>query len=461
MIRPNTAYTANTAYTFLFLGVLLVSGLACHPFASKDTRIVLITLDTLRYDSFERQGDGEALTDMPALTAWGREAAVFDRFYSATSTTQPSHASMFTGLHPWQHGVTRNGQPLAAEALTVSEILQDAGFSTAAVVASFPLSREFGYEQGFGIFDDDFKRGQRGGWSRREGEAEAAKPFFSRADTISRKAIELIDGEESGRQFFWFHYFDPHDPYGDSSDEENAPVTGPLRALEIAAKGKDPSAEVELARRLYNQDVRFMDRWIATVLDRLASDDDRFDTHIVIVADHGESFGEDGSMAHGTRLTAGQIHVPCLILSPRVAAGRRADPAGSVDIGATLLSLAGIKPGLVAGRDLTLAPSVPPRVFGMRRVHSKGARFQRLDGQRYAIDVPWFYTVLPDGYVVRGNSEEIESLPDSLSDPARQDLGEDLRRLFKAFEAELDGSFRQENLDPETREALEALGYIA
>ena len=67
--------------------------------------------------------------------------------------TQPTHATLFTGKHPWQHGVTRNGQILLEERRTVAEELREAGFATRAVVASFPLA---------------------------------------------------------GR--FWFHYFDPHDP---------------------------------------------------------------------------------------------------------------------------------------------------------------------------------------------------------------------------------------------------------
>ena len=66
-------------------------------------RIVLVTLDTLRADGLEK---------MPATSAYARRGARFERAYSATSTTQPTHASLLTGLHPWEHGVTDNGEVL-------------------------------------------------------------------------------------------------------------------------------------------------------------------------------------------------------------------------------------------------------------------------------------------------------------------------------------------------------------
>ena len=78
---------------------------------------------------------------------------------------------------------------------------------------------------------------------------------------------------------------------------------------------------------------------------------------MVIAADHGESFGEGGAVAHGLRLTDEQIRVPLVILSPRVAAGVRGDVAGSVDVAATLLSLAGVEsPGEPWSGARDLAP---------------------------------------------------------------------------------------------------------
>ncbi len=438
------------------LGCLVaLAATACRPAEPSRVRVVLITLDTLRYDSFA--GSDQRASTMPRLQEWSRQAAIFDRFYSATSTTQPSHASKLTGLHPWQHGVARNGQNLGPDKVSVVETLRDAGFATAAVVASFPVSRAFGFDQGFDTFDDEFGRGRLGGWVGGEDQGEAAKrPFYSLAERVTERAIAQVDRAVGDRQFFWFHYFDPHDPYGNTAGGE---LKGPVPLLRRAGRGEDVSEGVRRARELYDQDVAFLDRWLAELLARLEDDAKRFETHVVVVSDHGESFGEDGSLAHGTRLTRGQIHVPCLIRSPRLEPGHRQDIAGSVDIAATLLSLAGVDAELPQARDLTAPAERPPRTFGMRRVHAQGARFQRLDGKRYAIDEPWFYAVLEDGVLYKGNSGRLDVPAAELAARSEGFEGR-LKSLFRTFEETLEGSFQEVRLDQETFETLKALGYV-
>ena len=54
--------------------------------------------------------------------------------------------------------------------------------------------------------------------------------FYSLADRITEAALDLIDRTTSPRQFFWFHYFDPHDPYGDTT-EEPLPMAELVRSL--------------------------------------------------------------------------------------------------------------------------------------------------------------------------------------------------------------------------------------
>ena len=436
----------------VWLSALALTAAGCWLAGPQRVRVVLITLDTLRYDSFA--GSEERPSAMPRLQEWARQAAIFERFYAATSSTQPSHASKFTGLHPWQHGVARNGQNLDPSRISVVETLRDAGFATAAVVASFPVSRAFGFDQGFETFHDEFVRGQLGAWA--DGEAEAKRHFYSLAETVTEEVITRIDGAVGDRQFFWFHYFDPHDPYGNTTD---GVMRGPVAALERAGKGKDVTALVRKMRDLYDRDVEFLDRWLAELLARLESEEELYETHVVVVSDHGESFGEDGSMAHGTRLTQGQIHVPCLVRSPRVEPGRRSDIAGSVDIAATLLSLAGVEAVLPQARDLTARPERVPRAFGMRRVFGKGARFQRLDGKEYPVDEPRFYAVLEDGVIYRGNSAALDA-PGAELAAQSESFRERLRRLFKTFEDSLQGTFVEEDLDQETLEILEALGYV-
>src|SRR6185503_3695464 len=128
---------------------------------------------------------------MPHLLARAHGGLAFDAFFSATSSTQPTHASLFTGLHPWQHGVTRNGVELSAHYTTLAETLRANGFATAAVVGSFPLASRFGFAQGFDSYDEEMEQGQMApGW---EGVADAEPAYYRLADRVTERALSALD----------------------------------------------------------------------------------------------------------------------------------------------------------------------------------------------------------------------------------------------------------------------------
>jgi len=411
----------------------------CSP-PSGGTRIVLVTLDTLRYDCLEG-----AAPSMPRLAAAAQRGADFEDAWAATSSTQPTHASLFTGLHPWQHGVHRNGVVLAEGEQTVAESLQAAGWWTGAVVASLPLARKFGFAQGFTTYDDAFTTDlDVAEWAD---DLDEGGHFYTPCDEVTRRALALLDGAPGDKQFLWVHYFDAHAPYGDTGDR-------PMKVGELlgAARQRAPGlpALIAQARKLYDRDASAIDASLEQLLDRL-SRDEGWQTHVVITADHGESFGDDGSFGHGSTLTPPQVHVPLVVLSPRVAPGRRADVSGSVDVAATLLALAGL-PGLGEhGRDLTGPPPDTSAAFGMRRTFAQPAPHVHADGTVELLQGDQFYAVV-DGQQVIGDAQAVTGAP-----PER---AEELQRLFGLFGAELQAKPSQELLDPQTQAELEALGYV-
>jgi arylsulfatase A-like enzyme len=243
----------------------------------------------------------------------------------------------------------------------------------------------------------------------------------------------------------WVHYFDPHPPHGDSGELDSPPPlpkeNRPLSVEEQAA----------LARFLYDSDVRALDTALEALRTRLERDADRFETHVVVTSDHGESFGEDGAVGHGFRVTDEQIRVPLFIISPRVAPGVRSEPVGSIDVGATLIDLAGL--GARWGRGVSLLePSRDgARVVGMRRKFAPGAVEKLADGSRRSLSEHRFYRVEGDR-VIRGSSA-------SLDGAASSEEAERIRAEFAGFEQELAESNSRVLEDPETRAGLEALGY--
>jgi arylsulfatase A-like enzyme len=426
----------------------------------RPVRVVLVTLDTLRYDALV--GRAGAGSSMPHLLERSRGGALFERFYAATSVTQPSHASMLTALAPWEHGVTSNGQVLPEPVVTVAEVLREAGFATAAAVASFPVAGRFGFAQGFDVFSDDFTEHPVAD-RRWEGHDVPGDRFYSLADTVTDRALGMLeraDAAPPGDQFFWFHYFDAHDPYGAAGD---GPRYSPRRVFHAVERGRNPEPLLRRFHAAYEEDVRFLDGQLERLLSRLDADADRFETHVVIASDHGESFGEGGAVAHGMRLTEEQIHVPLVILSSRVKPGVRSDVAGSVDVAATLLSLAGVAspgPPWTGARDLT-APAAAGRAaggaVGMRRTFGRRRMVElRTDGTRHVLPEYLFYAVDAQGGVYRGNRDGLEERPPGAGE-------EDARRVVERFAAFADRVARgpaPAPLDPEAERALRALGYV-
>jgi arylsulfatase len=330
--------------------------------------------------------------------------------------------------------------------VTVAETLSGAGFGTYAVVASYPVHHVFGFDQGFDVYRDEFLPDGRGGRGAAS-PAEARDQFYFLAETVTDTALELLDQADKDKQFFWVHYYDPHPPYGDSGDGER------LYPKNVQASARDGDARhlLERSRELYDGDVQYLDTQLDRLLRRLASDEGRMRTHVVVTADHGEAFGEDGSVGHGARILPSTIHVPLVIRSPLAEPGVRSDVASTVDLAATLLALAGVERSTPRGRVLVYPPTDNGEAVGMRRTYEKPFAEIRLDGKGHFVPNLLFFHVDSRGRLVRGNSQRI-------MDRVSPDTAAELRDRFLAFEQGL-AAHPDTRIAPGVREALQALGY--
>ena len=421
-------------------------------------RIVLVTLDTLRLDSLVG-GEGRA-TQMPETLAWTESARTYLRHYATSTCTQPTHASLLTGLQPWEHAVITNGLVLDEDVRTVPERLRDAGFDTGAVVAAFPVSEKLGFGQGFRVFRENFSRTTRDRW---EGQGVPERRFYGVGNRTTKLATEVLAELRGDRQFLWVHYFDPHTPYGDRPEASPGLKLPKLLGRFGRSSAEDAEARdlIPAYREAYDGDVRDLDRFLARLLRRLTRDEASFETHVVVVSDHGESFGESGSLGHGKRLTDEQIRVPLVVRSPRLEPGRSEAVVGSVDVAATILGLAGISDPALPGRDLSRAGvealrSPRPPVVGMRRTYAEPYDEIRTDGKWYRLPDHLFFAVHEDR-VYRGNRSGVLA---NDGGTVNETVAGELKGRFAAFEERVRAvESNQEVVDPATREALEALGY--
>lgn len=134
----------NSLLKFLFIGLLIVPiSFACKKKASEKTNnqqkpnIVFILADDLGYGDLSCYGQQNFQT--PNLDKMAAGGMRFTQHYSGTTVCAPSRSSLMTGQHTGHTPIRGNkewqpeGQwPMKAEAVTVAEILKQAGYTTGA-----------------------------------------------------------------------------------------------------------------------------------------------------------------------------------------------------------------------------------------------------------------------------------------------------------------------------------------
>jgi arylsulfatase A-like enzyme/predicted Zn-dependent protease len=411
---------------------LLACGGAEHPGdAAIAPSLLLLTLDTTRADHLAPYGGPPEAT--PNLAALAREGAVFEQAYAVAPTTLPTHVTLFTGQSPPHHGVRQNGMhALSDEALTLTEILHDRGFTTGAFVSSVVLERRYGLAQGFDVYDDETP-------STRLSLGRPAER--SARDTVDR-ALQWLDSLPAGRRFFlWVHLYDPHAEY-----------TPP------------PPHDADWKERPYLGEIAYMDAEAGRLLDH-----PRLQRDLVVTAigDHGESLGEHGEANHGMLIYDAVLRIPWIVRGPGIAAGSRIEhPASEVDLLPTMLDLLGVEQPAAAdeeGRSWAGALERGELPVTERPIYSETltpflsygwAPLEAVRRGRWKlIDGP-----SPELYDTRDDPGELRNRIEDRKAIARR-LGADLAAITAAGESSGDLA-ETPRLDPEQAEKLRSLGYL-
>ena len=114
-----------------------------------------MSIDTCRADHLACYGFDQPTT--PHLDALAQASVLFERVVSPVPLTLPAHSSLLTGTNPTYHGVHDNHAfRLPDDQVTLAEILKQQGFVTGAIVSAFVLDSQFGLDQGFAHYVDEF-----------------------------------------------------------------------------------------------------------------------------------------------------------------------------------------------------------------------------------------------------------------------------------------------------------------
>ena len=152
--RPREGGTSLIRVAALMAGMLLIALVivASIQRPKRITSVVLVVLDTVRADHLTPYGYSKETT--PRLARLAQEGLLFEQARSAAPWTLPSHASLFTGKLPSQHGCHWEHRWLADSQETIAEVLASprAGFETLGVTTNVNASSLYNLHQGFSRF---------------------------------------------------------------------------------------------------------------------------------------------------------------------------------------------------------------------------------------------------------------------------------------------------------------------
>ncbi|MEZ5332347.1 MAG: sulfatase [Thermoanaerobaculia bacterium] len=307
--------------------------------------VLLVSIDTLRADHLGCFGYDKPTS--PGLDALCAESVAFTQTISQAPSTLHSHASILTSEIPHHHRASWAARtPLADEAVTLAEVLSDAGFATAAYTGGGQMDRLFGLAQGFDVYQEP--GGQR----------------FR--DTV-RAALPWLDEHAEDRFFLFLHSYETHHPYEPEEryleavgDDYDGPLPDQISVdfLRRVNAGEVPIDDADLRHIVatYDAEIRSMDDALTSLIDHLRELGVLDRTLVVFTSDHGEEFDEHGTVGwHSHTLFDELLHVPLVMRFPRGRfAGTRIDrQVRSIDIAPTVLAAVGLPaPPTFEGTDL-------------------------------------------------------------------------------------------------------------
>lgn len=327
--------------------------------------VILIILDTCGakhmsiYDYHRRT--------TPYLEELAEECVVYTRCFSTSPWTSPSHASMFTGLYPSEHGCKGIDMDLNENLYSLPEVLKSLTYKTCGISSNPLICTSLGFGRGFdefyGLYNVPYLRlylnkGNKNKIKRikyfmdymvnkrrfQEGveyiaSALRIKEFKSQRDIMVKSAtpatIESLfcfeDAMNSYKKtnspfFIFINFMQTHAKFNPPRKFRNIfveddPKIENQHTFEYLFEHlvyKPHSIEyLDYIIGLYNQEILFID-YITACIFKLLKKKNLFDkTLLILTSDHGELLGEHGLVEHSFCLYNENLYVPLIIKYPK------------------------------------------------------------------------------------------------------------------------------------------------
>lgn len=407
----------------------------------RDLNVLVISFDALRADALGAYGSERGAT--PHMDAFAADSIVFENAYSASPITPTSFAAFFSGMLPMKVFHRWKFDPPAS----LAEHLSRAGYTTAAFVNNVQLTDERSFDRGF----DEYQ------WRKNVPD-----------DALLDDALAWLAAHSRPQRpvFLWIHLLRPHAPYRAHPEARHLyrdpDYDGPFNDTSGIKFFTSEPRDLARLQDLYAGEVSMADRSFGRFLEALRSTDLLRSSIVVLTADHGEEFLEHGAFQH-SQLYEEHLRIPLIIHHPNLDGGRRVGAdVRSIDLMPTLLGLVGHSlDEPVDGFDLS--SSEAPRPTPIIASITTAQVLVSIRDRHEKLIVTCHPTVGVELY-------NLESDPGEQIDLSRQNEST-VRRLVRELHVHLDGSpcrtanvvrrnWEHSEVDPETLEALRALGYV-
>ncbi|MGE0545423.1 MAG: sulfatase-like hydrolase/transferase [Kofleriaceae bacterium] len=303
------------------------------PEFARPWNVLLITVDTLRYDrttfgGYPTRPGGRDTT--PHLAKLVSQATSFTFAQAPSAGTMASIPAILTSKF-FHSGIAidetvRPGSPpkLLPENTLIAEIMKRAGYRTG-VIGSHVWWNDWGFDQGVDDYDNSI------------GKTDDA--YRVAADKVTNHALAWISRQQGEKWFLWAHYIDPHGRYVAHPEVVDYGTTEP---------------------DLYDAEVRWTDQELGRLFDELVRLPSTKDTIIVITSDHGDSMGEHNVPlgTHGTALYREMLHVPLIFYIPENRPQQIGGAVTPLDIVPTIAELCGIDVSDLSFEGRSLVPEL-------------------------------------------------------------------------------------------------------
>jgi arylsulfatase A-like enzyme len=351
---------------------------------NRQPNLILIVMDSVRVANLSCYGYPRATT--PHIDTLAAQSTLFENAFSVGCWTLPVHASLFTGLHSFSHGVKVSKDALPKDFPTLAIQLKELGYQTASFSDNAYISDRTGLTNGFDTVYDIWQLVKPHGIERTKSSklikklepyGAPAKPVIAAVRTLQhfRSMIKpqrrqgdkgarltnqflrewLTESRNPTQPFFLFvNYMECHEPYRPPNPYDRRFMPRHFSEWRVSrlrnnkeailnAPDKQQRDDLEILQALYDGGLSYLDAMIGEVIQTLESLGILDETVVVVTSDHGDSLGEHHHIGHRMALYEQLVHVPLIIRYPRgFPTGKRVpDLVSLIDLYPTFLELGG------------------------------------------------------------------------------------------------------------------------